>query len=252
MSSALTEYDPTLPDLAGVSDDDLLAELARGLAHTADTLYRLGCIWAELERRGRDLSTLRHGLNKTLPLIAAGRLAAEAVVSFAGRPALLRALEGVPLDRQRSLAAGEPVAVLDWTDKTSVQQIPLASLPSAAIRLVFGDGEVRSPDQQRMAMRPRKRKNRDDSERHYTPHYDRKAGTITIGRMIVTLDSLLRELSAAAGPDNSLIDAKAHEYVTTKVRLTDAESKRLVAAATRSGLPDWELIRKAMRAFGLI
>lgn len=250
MASALIERDPG--SLVDVSTADLRIELARGLTLTADTLYRLGMVWAELDRRGEDLSDLRHGLARTLPLIAAGRLAAEAVVSFAGRPALLRALEGVPLDRQRSLAAGEPVAVLDWTDKTSVQEMPLASLPSAAIRLVFGEGEVRSPDQQRMAMRPRKRKNRDDTERHYQPHYDRKAGTLTIGRMTVTLDSLLRELSAAAGPDNSLLDAKAHEYVTTKVRLTEAESKRLIEAARRSGLPDWELIRKAMRAFGLI
>src|SRR6185312_4651239 len=98
-------------DLNRIPTPDLRAELARGLSLTADTLTRLGMVWQELERRGEDLADLRQGLAKTLPLIAAGRLAAEAVVAFAGRPSLLRALEGVPLERQRSLANGEPIQV---------------------------------------------------------------------------------------------------------------------------------------------
>lgn len=63
---------------------------------------------------------------------------------------------------------------------------------------------------------------------------------------------LQRFRDEVAGPDNSLLEADPEQYVQVKVRLTRDESRRLVEAAKRSGLPDWELIRKAMRAFGLI
>src|SRR6516162_3956035 len=94
--------------LTAASTEELRAELARGLTMTAAVLTRLGAVWAELERRGEDLADLRQGLARTLPLIASGLLAAEAVVAFAGRPLVLRCLEGVALDQQRAMAAGEP------------------------------------------------------------------------------------------------------------------------------------------------
>lgn len=239
-------------ELASVSTSELRTELARGLTLTADTLYRLGLIWQELERRGEDLSDLRHGLARTLPLIAAGRLAAEAVVAFAGRPLLLRAIEGVPLDRQRSLAAGEPVHVIDPTAPDAVQQMPLAVLPAAAVRLVFGDGEIRSPDAQRLALRPRAKKRREEPGYRYRPRYDREAGVMTVGRMTVRLEDLLAELAAAAGPDRPPASDRPEEYVTVKVRLSHEESRRFLKACQRAELPDWEMARKAMRAFGLI
>src|SRR2546427_518935 len=76
-----------VPDLTILPTETLRAELARGLSLVAENLVRLGQVWAELERRGEDLSGLRHGLGRTLPLIASGRLAAEFVVEFAHRPA---------------------------------------------------------------------------------------------------------------------------------------------------------------------
>ena len=235
-------------DLATVSTADLRAEMAKGLTMTADTLYRLGIIWAELERRGEDLSDLRHGLARTLPLIAAGRLAAEAVVAFANRPAILRALEGVGLDRQRTFAAGSPVEVIDPTDPTGVQSLPLATLPAAAIRLVFDAGEVRTPQAQRLALRPRKKVEKE--EYHYRPRYDAVEGTLRVGRMTIKLADLLSELSS--GPDRPPALDLPEEVVTIKVRLSKAEAARFTATCRKVELPDWELIRKAMRAFGLI
>lgn len=238
-------------ELSRIPTADLKSELARGLTLTAEVLTRLGLIWQELERRGEDLSDLRQGLARTLPLIAAGLLAAEAVVSFAGRPAILRTLEGVPLDQQRAFASGEPLAVIDPTNPERVESLPLAQLPAAAIRLAIVGGEIRSPEVQRLSFRTR-RPRRQEPERIYRPRYDRQTGMVTIGRMQLRLADLLAELSAAAGPDNSLIDAEPDKYVQTKVRLTPPESKRLLNAARLAELPDWELIRKALRAFGLI
>lgn len=238
-------------DLTVVPTDTLRAELARGLTLTADTLMRLGLIWQELEKRGENLDDLRHGLARTLPLIAAGRLAAEAVVAFAGRPSVLRALEGVPLEQQRALARGEPLKVIDLANPGGTVEMPLAQLPAAAVRVVFGEGEVRTPEQQRLAFRPRRKKREEADERRYRPRYDPQAGTVTVGRMTIQVADLLHELSAAAGPELPLI-VHAEEYVTIKARLALEENQRLQDAAKRAGLPDWEMIRKALRAFGLI
>ncbi len=180
------------------------------------------------------------------------RLAAEAVVAFSGRPALLRAIEGVPLDQQRRYAAGEPIQVIAPDRAEGVLTMPLAQLPAAALRVVFADGEVRTPEAQRLAFRPRGKNKRRDEGNRWRPRYDREAGTVAVGRMTIQVSDLLHELAAAAGPDNALLDAEPDQYVTVKVRLTREESKRLVEMAKRTELPDWELIRKAMRAFGLI
>lgn len=237
--------------LADVPTVELRRELARGLSLTAETLARLSLIWAELERRGEDLSDLRHGLARTLPLIAAGRLAAEAVVAFASRPSLLRALEGVPLGVQRDFAAGKTVQVIDPADPKAVQDIPLSTLPAAAIRLVFADGEVRSPQAQRLALRPRQRRQESGRQRRYTPRYDPESGTVSVGRMTLRMDDILTALASAAGPDRPPADIP-DEYLTVKTRMTRAEHERFQALCRRHGLPDWEMIRKALRAFGLI
>lgn len=239
-------------DLSAASTQELRAELARGLTLTAEVLTRLGAIWLELERRGEDLSDLRTGLARALPLIASGVLSADAVVAFAGRPAILRAIEGLPLDRQRRLAEGEPIEVIDPTNPAQTISLPVRSVPAAAIRLAIADGEVRSPDAQRVAYRRRRKAKPVEEGYHYRPRYDAAAGTITVGRMVIQLSELLAELSAAAGPDNSLIDAKQEEFVHVKIRLTLRESKKLIAAARRANLPDWEILRKAARAFGVI
>ena len=118
-------------------------------------------------------------------------------------------------------------------------------VPGAVLRVVIGDGEIRTPTAQRLAVRQsrRRRHGGDEAERHYRPRYDQKAGTVTVGRMTIKVAELLHELSAAAGPDNSLIDAEPDQYVTLKVRLTQAESKRLIAAAKRAELPDWVFVQ---------
>ena len=231
----------------------LRAELARGLSLTADTLTRLGIIWAELERRGEDLSDLRRGLARTLPLIAAGRLAAESVVAFAGRPGILRAIEGLPLDQQRRLAAGEAIPVIDPSHPADVQDMPLAALPAASLRMVIGDGEVRLPSAQRLALRARsaKRRSEEGEPRRYRPRYDQEAGVVRIGKMEVALSDLLTELSSAGGPDRAALDLP-EEYGVVRVRATHDELKKLADLSARTGLPDWELVRKAMRAFGII
>lgn len=242
-------------DLARVSTADLLNELARGLTMAASQLYRLGQIWIELERRGADMSDLRAGLNWTLPLIGSGLLAAESVIAFAGQKAILKSLEGVPLETQRRLAAGDKIEVVLPDTPGTVESVPIRRIPAWQLGAVFADGEILPPAQQRLRLTHRRRRHtregEEERERRYRPRYDREAGTVQVGRMSVRLADLLSELSAAAGPDHPPADI-AGEFIAVKTRLSHDESRRLIEAARKAGLPEWEMIRKAMRAFGLI
>lgn len=239
---------PSQADLSSLSAERLREELARGL-----TLTRLGLVWAELERRGEDLSDLRHGLARTLPLIASRRLAAAAVVAFAGRPSVLRAIEGLPLDEQIALANGRAIPVIDPADASAVQQMSLERLPSAALRLVFGEGEIRTPEAQRLALRPRHRPmRREENERRWQPIYDPESGTVRIGRMCVRVPDIISALASAAGQDRPPASDRPDDYLTLKTRLTREEHDRFLALCKRYELPEWEMIRKALRAFGLI
>ena len=192
----LTSYQPNdLTALATVPTDDLRKQLAHGLTLTAVTLTRLGAVWAELERRGEDLSDLKTGIARTLPLIAAGRLASEAVVAFAGRPMILRALDGVPLEQQRRLADGEPIPVY-LQGESAPMAMPLARIPAAAVTRVISDGIVHTPAEQRLAIRAKKRKTV-EGDRRYTVTVDREARTIKIGKMTIPIATIIAALAEA-------------------------------------------------------
>jgi hypothetical protein len=77
-------------DLAAVDTVSLKSELANALKLTASHLSYLAAIWAELEKRGEDLSGLKMGMGVWLARIAAGTLLAEIVVMYAGEPSVLR------------------------------------------------------------------------------------------------------------------------------------------------------------------
>lgn len=245
----MTTLAPARPaDLTAASTADLRAELARGLALTADTLTRLGRVWAELESRGEDLSDLRRGLGRTLPLIAAGRLAAEAVVAFAGRPGVLDRLAGLPLVEQRRLAAGGPVAVITPADPGTVEELPLAALPTSRVRLVLDGGEVLTPAEQRVRLPARRGKPKPAADHRYRPRLD--GDTLHVGRMAVPLVDVLAALSLAAGPDRPVPQDLPDEYATVTAKLHPDEAEAVKAHARRAKLPEWALARLALRAAG--
>jgi len=211
-------------------------------------------VWNELERRGEDLSDLRVGIARTLPLIAAGRLAAEAVVAFAGRPAHLRALEGLPLPDQRRLAAGDSIDVVMPDDERTVERMPIAQIPAARLRLIL-DEKVLSPTEQRVRLgrlRRPKAPREEQSERRYNVRVDRDVGLVYVGRMAVPLADVLTALGADAGPERMIHHDLPDEYKTAHVKLLPDEHAALTEQAARCNLPAWELIRKALRAFGLL
>lgn len=235
--------------LQSMDTSELRKELARGLNLTAASLVRLAMIWAELERRGESLDELRTGVARSLPMIAAGRLAAESVVAFAGRPLVLKSLEGVPLDVQRRLADGEPIPVY-LPGEDAPKAMPLSRIPSAAIARVIADGVVRTPAEQRLASRPKKKKLRDD--RNYTILVDRDARTIKIGKMTIPLASVIAAMAESGGATSRIVDWAAAPAKTVSGKVTDDEKERLKAAAKAHGMEEGDMVRQAVIAMWLL
>ncbi len=238
-------------EITAWTTQQLRQEIARGLSLVAENLVRLAAVWQELERRGEDLSDLRRGIVRFLPAIACGELAAETVVAFSMRPSLIDLLRGVPLSEQKRLAGGGTVEVIDPSNPTTVQNLSLQSLTATAARVVIADGRVRTPAEQRVVFRAKPRKEHVRESRKFRPRYDPATGVVTIGRMKIRLSDLLAELSSATGPDHPPADIP-EEYDVIRVRLTHEEAKRYRQLCRKVGLPEWEMGRKAMRAFGLI
>lgn len=142
----------TLPlsEIETVSTEALRAQLAQSLTITAQSLAYLATIWRELERRGEDLSDLRGGLSVYLPQIAAGTLAAEAVVRYAGQRMLLRALSKLPISLQREIVErGDiPRVTIGNGGEAKTVTAPLHSLSSADVAVVFAEDRVRSTEEQ--------------------------------------------------------------------------------------------------------
>lgn len=97
--------------LTRMETQDLRAELGRAITMTADSLAYLAGVWAELERRGEDLSDLKIGLAPYLRDVASGRLAPEAVLTFAGRKMVLKWVARQPYEQQKKLAAEPTVTI---------------------------------------------------------------------------------------------------------------------------------------------
>lgn len=134
----------------------LRAELSRALTITAHGLAYLAAVWAEPERRGEDLSDLRVGLAQYLPAIAAGRIAAEAVATFAGQSTVLKRVARLSLDDQRRLAAGEPVPVVSASadGQYTERSLPLRVLTAPQVATVIDEfGRIRTPIEQRQHLR---------------------------------------------------------------------------------------------------
>lgn len=246
----------TLSDLKLLTTADLKRELVRGLSLSAESLNHVAAVWHELEQRGECLAEFRSGIGRSIPLIASGRLAAEAVVAFIDRPATLTALEGLPLDRQRELAGGGSVLVLAPGNPTPVLTT-LAAMPAAAVRLVFAGGIERTPDEQRAAVVVRP-KAPAEKGKTFRVQVDRVRRTVKVGNTAVPLESVIAALAEAA----SGMGITAEELKLAKDRgegvpmascyLTADEDERLKAICKAKKADRGELVRRAVVAFLLL
>lgn len=237
-------------DIGKTSTIVLRKELVSLMGLTAENMQRMAYIVAELENRGEDLSGLKLGLIDSLRLIAAGRLLPEIVVQYAGRPALIRAAGGLSIIEQRQiLETGE----VEYVANGESQKVALLSLPYQAIRQVFAEDHMRGAEEQRIFVSALGRRKRADesSARTYRVRADAEKGGLRIGKAFVSAAEITSALADLSGPVD-VINMDDATTETATVRLTAVEKQRMKAAEKRRGLPEWHLIREALRAHGLI
>lgn len=242
---------PAPADLAGMTNQQLRTALAQSLTMSAKHLAYLAAIWGELERRGEDLSDLRTGLAVYLPQIAAGRLDANAVIRFAGQPTVLRSIMGMPLERQRALARGEPVKVLTAApDGTySAAELPAYTLTAAQARMVFDGDKIRSPEEQRASLEAvrvsRAARIKPGAANHV--RYDPAADVVRIGRAAATVGEVTAALAEAARAREparvSAIVGAEQELTPVSVELSREERAQLKVRAAEANMTQQEYMR---------
>ena len=130
-------------DLSKYDSALLKKALSKGLELTAYQLKNMALIWAELEKRGEDLSELKTGLASFLSLIAQGALKADLVVGLAGKKTLLKKIAEIPLESQDRLCNMEYVDVCSISDDgqivTKRKRLIEVNIKEAELLLYSGD-----------------------------------------------------------------------------------------------------------------
>lgn len=226
-------------ELQRMDTPTLRKELSSALTISAAHLVYLAAIWAELELRGEDLSDLRSGLAIYLPMIASGRVDAEAVVRFAGQTMLLRAIAQLPLDRQRALLAGEEVEVVELIDgEPATRKLQAAQLNAAAVRQVFDGERVRTTAEQALIIaakgsrRPKQARLRINKQTRTIAvagqHVELRAVIEALARAYPSAESLTRVLMAQIDSDDDYTRAVKAEIV---LGLADSAAGRVTSQA---------------------
>lgn len=248
---------PPAADLDRIREMDtpaLRAELASALGLTARHLLHLATVWAELERRGEDLSDLRSGIGTYLPLIASGAVLPETVVRFAGQPAILRAVAGLPVDEQRRLAiTGESVPlVVRQGDTFTHRMLPVHALTAAQARQVFGERRVRTETEQIALLTPSGRAPKlGKPPKRGKLRADPAKGVVRVGHSPIPIADLVAALGDARSPDTAG-EEPGDDAKAVLIKLTPAEHKTLAQRALDGDTSMTALARNALRAAGLI
>jgi hypothetical protein len=247
---------PIQADLATVrtmTTDELRAELSRALQMTADHLRRVAAVVRTLEERGEDLAGLKIGLMPYLRQIAYGQVLPEIVVRYAESPLLVRQISQLPMPDQERLAKGEPLplAVQRAGEPPDHRMVDPVYLRRDQITLVFARDHIRTVEEQIVILENRPaRDGRADgkSTSRGRVRADRKRGGVTIGRVFAPAVDVVTALSDLRGDDSD----EGERTKTVPVPLSDEEHRRLKTRSAETDVPMTDLIRRALRAAGLI
>lgn len=235
-------------DLTAIDTETLKAELAASLRTTAQGLVRMAAIVAELQTRGEDLSDLRLGLVTWLRKIASGQVLPEIVVRYQGSPQLLRSISALPLNDQQRFADGEPVKlIVDLSgDHRLVEPLKLTR---EQLHQVFAADHVRDDTEQIMVMETRRNRPAKPETKSRRVRGDKDAGGIFVGRAFAEHGDVLAALADLASPERP---DSGDRNQPVNAPLTEAEHRKLSVAAANAGISRSELMRRALRAMGLI
>ena len=196
-TTEIVERAPDSVELQSIATEDLRRELVEAIGLTVRTVQRVAAIWAELERRGEDLSDIRFSLAAYMPAVAAGRLLPEVVVALSGRQRTLNIVADLAIDDQRRLINGEPITLV--TTDATVQR-SLDDMTFSEITRVIRDGQIRTEAEQRLAMDRldrRRRQERPRRGRRPTVRVLQTSDQIKIGDTSVDIEDVIAALRGA-------------------------------------------------------
>lgn len=142
-------------DLKSLSTEALDALFESVLDGTVSAVRRGSTILAELAQRGERRPHMREGAFRWFKEITAGSLSARAAFILGGLESKTRPLVGLPHPAQDSIAAGAPLATVEYGDKGEIVEVekPLLQMNKQDVTLVFGNGKVRSVAEQTKILR---------------------------------------------------------------------------------------------------
>lgn len=144
-----TSLSSAVASLAGLTNDQLTAELGRQLAVTVEGVTRAAACLAVMRQRGMDLSSVEsQPLYRLLTRVAAGNLLPEVVACYAGSEILRRKISAMPTDVQSELCQPEAtVKVLTADGKT--RKVRPVDLTRQEVGQVFAHDHIRNESEQR-------------------------------------------------------------------------------------------------------
>lgn len=186
-------------EFAGMTDEQLDAELSRCLRVTAEDMKRLAGILREKENRGHDISAFRMCPIHSLRLIASGQLLPEILVAFIGQPSLVRAIGSLPISDQERIARGEPLKLVVFGSggQTDTRMVAPRLLGSKEIKQLFDRDHIRDEAEQAMYLdRQRQKQIRKAPDRVGVMRIDKERGGVTVGNHFISEGDLASALKA--------------------------------------------------------
>lgn len=193
-SGEIVESAPDRIELQGISTVDLRSRLDAAIGMTERAIRTVAAIWAELTRRGEDLSNIRFSLARFMLPVAEGRLLPKLVVAMSGQTRALSLVADLSVDDQAALVDGRPVEIYRGDDR--VETKTLAEMTFAETALVIRDGYIRSSDEQRLAYeRAQSAKSKATRRAGRPPRLSITADNILmVGKTAVPVERVLAEL----------------------------------------------------------
>jgi hypothetical protein len=231
-----------------------IRQLFNDLRKSGEHMLRAAQHWKALRDSGFELSRIRRQIGlqvaALLDRIAIGTLVPEVLTSLMGNLSAARAIESLPPNRQRQLAMGDPVSVVD-SRTLEVVEIPLNSMRRESLNLVFAGGRERTPEEQRYHLRHTK-KQQAKPERISKPKLDVGTKTIKVGHSTAMKKDVLAAIAAEAGPYLPLPkDVAGNNSECLTVVLAVGELDTIKRNAQSMGLSVNEAARLAMHNLGL-
>lgn len=141
-------------ELEYMSNDDLAVALKKIIGFIGISAHAVALaarIWAEMERRGLDMSHYRKGLQFYLPLVVRGKLLPEMVEEVEGDADVLRPIAALTRDRQKELLQAGCLPVYD-SKRQEIMMVPLEKLKAEQADLAIDEklGALRSAEEQKL------------------------------------------------------------------------------------------------------